>query len=388
MKKLLMGPYSFDALKVEKDSNGRAIVRAKIMKAGRLRYITPDGKAFYGNISLQELKKAALTASLKPVTVMHPPGLLKPSDVTAYQEGVSADGYDVEKIDGEDWLVGNLVLQSEKAINTAEEGETGVSAGYKRSAIPTDVEGEFDFKDIDINHIAIGCKNPRAAGAGLSLDEAEDDSARIYSFATQQKTKKEVKMKYKLNAVKVGAFSLDEAPIEYNDDDSSTAIDVMVGREGKMVENMQKIQTSMDDAETVHVAAVGELSGENKGLKVKIEELEKKQEGMVSLDDIDARVEEMSGIRAVADKYDIKVEFKTPAEGQRAIVEGVYPDQSFDDAEIPGAYKTITVDEKDVKEVLKSKKALKKGQSLDSGERVSLSQIDADELIKRKKNKR
>ena len=61
MKELLINPWSFDNYTVKKDSQGRATLTAKIMKAGKLKYKTPSGHTFYGKISLDELKKAALT---------------------------------------------------------------------------------------------------------------------------------------------------------------------------------------------------------------------------------------------------------------------------------------------------------------------------------------
>jgi hypothetical protein len=392
MKRLYTNPYSFDAYEVKKDSQGRGIVTAKIMKVGKLKYNTPEGKTFYGNISLEELEKAIPTARHKPVTIKHPPGMLNPSDVTKYQEGISTDNFRIEDMDGEQWLVGDYILQSDKAIETAESGKLGTSAGYFRNAVPTDVDGEFDFVNIDFNHHAIGCDNPRAEGAGLSLDEAEEDSAKVYSFAKQQKPKqkREVIMKRQLNAVKVGAdFSMDEAPIEYDEAGTGTdnAISVLIDREGKLVSHMEKMQESMDNAEEAHKEREGELSGENKALKAKVEELEKEKETMISLDEVDEISNERSGIKDEIAARGIEGTFKTILEGKRMVVEHDFPDQSFDDAEIEGAYKTRNVDKKDVDERRKSREALKNADktSMDS-RKVPLSKIDPKELKKKIKN--
>ncbi len=393
MKYLLTNPYSFDAVTVERDSQGRGVVSAKIMKAGRLKYQDEKGNTFYGNISLEELKKAAPSAGMKPITIKHPPGLVKPSDVTRYQEGVSADGYEVKEIDGEQWLVGPAILQSDLAIKTAETGKLGVSSAYNRKAVPTGTKGEFDFIDIDINHIAIGCDNPRAEGAGISLDEAEEDSAKIYSFAKAAKPKKkEVIMKRVLNAVKVGDFSLDEAPITYDEEGTGTeqAIAKFQERETKSVLHMSKMQESMDEAEETHKTALGTATGENKALKKQVEDLETKQKTMISMDDLDAKVGELAEVKEQAVFHKVKDAFGTPFDGKKLVVAAVFPDESFDDSEIEGAYKTIKGNAKDSAEMRKSKEALKnqRDQSMDSGDKVSYSQIDIQAIKKFKDNKK
>ncbi len=382
MKELITNPYSFDTYKVERNRHGQAVVTAKIMKAGRLKYQDKNGKIFHGNITLDGLNKAASTAKLKPVTIKHPPQLLTPEDVSHYQEGMSADDFKVESVDGEDWLVGSLVLTTERAIKTAEDGKLGVSAGYFRfdnDEAKFDENGDLDFSP-DINHIAIGCDNPRAEGASISLDEAEDDSARIYSFAEKQQItpKHEVsRMKEKLSAVKVGALSMDEAQIEYDEAESKNAIEVLRSREDVIVAHVNAMQESMDNMAKEHEQAIGDLSGENKGLSAKVEELEKEKENMVSLDDLDALVQERSEIQADLDARGIKETFKTILEGKKMVVVHDFPNRSFDDSEIDGAYKTRNVDEKDMAERAKSKKALAgvQNNSMDSGNKVSYSQV-------------
>ncbi len=387
MKELLTNPYSFDAYKIGRDSQGRAVIDAKIMTTGKLRYVTVDGDEYYGNITLDALNKAVPTAKMKPITVKHPPDMISPSDVTKYQEGISADNYRVEEIDGKPWLIGPVILQSDRAIGTAESGKLGVSAGYYRDAIPTDVDGVYNFENIDINHIAIGCDNPRAEGAGLSLDEAEDDSARIYSFAKQQTPKKqEVIMKQKLNAVKVGEFSLDEAPIKYDEAGEGTeqAISTLAERETKLVTRLEEVQISMDEAEEVHKKELGDATGEVKALTAKVEELEKENENKISLDEVDAMAEERADVKAELAAREIDVNFKTIKEGKKLVVEHDFPNQSFDESEIEGAYKTRNVDKKDLAERKKSEKALESATSMDSGDKVSVSQLTIAAIKKNK----
>lgn len=400
MKELLINPYSFDAGKVERDRHGRATVKAKVMKVGRLKYKMPDGSVVYGNITREGLDKAAKTAGLKPITVRHPPKLVDSKDVMNYMEGVSADDFKVEDIEGEEWLTGTYILQTEKAINTAEAGDLGVSPGYFRfeDGKPVIKNGEMVFTP-DINHHAIGCRNPRASGASISLDdealisldEAEDDSAWIYSFAKAAKPKKkEVIMKRVLNAVKVEGFSLDEAPIEYDEAGTGTeqAIAKFQERETKTVAHMSKMQESMDEVEETHKTELGTATGENKALKKQVADLEEAQKTMISMDDLDSKVGELAEVKEQAVFHKVKEKFSTPFGGKKLVVAAVFPDESFDDSEIEGAYKTIKGNSKDSAEMRKSQEALRKAGnlSMDSGDKVSFSQIDIQAIKKYKDN--
>ncbi|MBU2648522.1 DUF2213 domain-containing protein [bacterium] len=366
-------PYSIDSYQIERDRHGQAYVNARIMKVGKLRYTSPEGKTYYGNISLDALQKAIPTARIKTVTIKHPPEMLTASNRMKYQEGTSADGFKIEEYKGEQWLTGPVVLASDRALKTAESGKLGVSAGYYRTAVRTDDPEVFDFTDIDINHIAIGCDNPRAEGAGISLDESEAGTVLVFE-KQQHNSKQKVQMKELLPAVKVGAFSLDESPIEYADE-SSSAIEKFKAREKQLISQIQTTQGSLDEA-----------TGELKAVKVQKEELETKLENTISMDDLKAQVKALSEVQALAKQHKIEAEFDTPLAGKKLIVSKVYPNQSFDDSEIEGAFKTIQANPKDTAERLKSKEALK-GASMDSmpGKKTSLSRVDVNSLKPKKK---
>lgn len=364
MKQLITNPYNYSKYTLERDSHGRAIVSAKIMTNGRLKYKLRNGSIFFGNISLDNLNKAAKTANLKPVTIGHPPGLLKPSDVTKYQEGISASDFDVKEIDGKHWLVGSLILQSEKAIEAAESGGLGISAGYLRNIDMKnlDVQDDIEFHP-DINHIAIACPDPRAKGASISLDEAEDDSARIYFFANQQKPKKKgIIMKDKFYAVKVGDFSMDEVSIEY-DEEGKGVVDAIAkaqNREERFVKRISDMHESMDNKEKTHKEKNSELEGANKILLEQNEAMKNEMENMVSLDNIDERIEVLAEVHETAKINGVTGKFKTDLEGMKAIVDKISPEHSLDDAGVRGAYHVIRADPKDAKERRISKEALEK----------------------------
>lgn len=383
--KLITNPYSFDSVTIREDAHGRATVKAKIMKVGQLRYLDQSGKEFFANINLDDLERAKTSVALKPITIKHPQGMLTDKDIKLYQEGVSADNGKIEEIDGETWLTNDIVLTTETAKNVAREGKLGISAGYYRDAVPNGVN-IVDFKDIDINHIAIGCDNPRANGAELySLDSSESITGRIFDLDKTQH-KNEVSMEKRiLNAVKGQGFSLDEAPIEY-DATSSPAIEKLVNREkalvGQFESEVGKNKQSFDEQTEKLKSENGNLSGEVKGLKTKTEELEKKLEGSMSMDEAQNKIKELSDIQAVATTHGMDIKFSTPFDGKKAVVEKVYSGQSFDDGEIDGAYKTITANPKDSSEMIKSKQALQSSSNIIG--RVSLSQIDFSNLKKRR----
>lgn len=384
---LLTNPYSFDEIdpeKIKPDIHGRVKVRAKIMTTGKLKYIGPDGKPWIANVRLEDLEKARSTLAYKPVTIKHPPALLDGASVTAYQEGVSADNGAIEEIDGKQWLVSDLILQSDRAINTAKEGKLGVSAGYYRKALPAN-GNEFDFSDIDINHIAIGCLNPRAEGAEIySLDDAESEAGMLYPAKQQNPTKEVKQMKQTLNAVEVGAFSLDEAQIDY-EEGSEGAVKTFQNREKKLVKQIKDLQVSMDDKEQEHKEKFGEVSGDLKVKNAKIEELEKKLEDSVSMDDVGEYADNLSKVREEAKFWGIKDEVKDIGEGMRLVCETARPGISFDDEEIPGAYKGIVSDKKQTKKKIESDKALANASSMDDKTKVSFSQLDIGMLRKSKK---
>ena len=388
--KLITNPYSLDDCKLEFDKNGYGHAQAKIMKVGKLRYVDQKGETFFADVSLDELEKVKNTAVPMDITIRHPSDLLSPKDVQEHSHGTTLGKPEIKEIDGEQWLVDGVILKTEKAINTAEAGQLGTSAGYWRDAVRID-DGHVKFEDIVPNHLAIGCFSPRAKGAELfSLDSSDSEHGRIFELDKQQTLKKEVRMKRTLNAVKGQGYSLDEAPIEYADE-SDGAVETMAMRQkaliGQFDTELEKVKKSFDDKVSDLETKNGELSGENKALKTQNEELEEKLKNSVSMDEAKTQIKEMADIQAECQARGIEDEFNTPLEGQRLCVEKDNPGVSFDDNEVPGAYKTLKkIEPKDAAELKKSKKALAdaKGGSMDSMNKVSIAQMDIVALKKAK----
>jgi ribosomal protein S20 len=150
----------------------------------------------------------------------------------------------------------------------------------------------------------------------------------------------------------------------------------VVASRNSMATALQDQRVQLDDA-----------NGELKGLKSKVEALEKTVEKSVSVDEVGAMVKNLSKVQAKADYY--KVDYSEDdgeIEIMRKVAKAVDPDTSYDDAELPGMWKTLKTNVKDTKEMIASRKS--RGQSNDdnsqSGHGVSLSQIDAATFFKRK----
>ncbi|GAF70155.1 unnamed protein product, partial [marine sediment metagenome] len=329
MKQLITNPYildqySFDTKELIEDRHGRITVPAKIMKVGQLKYMTPSGQEIYANISFDDLEKAKATITNKPVTIGHPPVMLNPDNVMKYQQGISADNARIEEIDGEQWLVNDLILQTTKAKNTVKEGKLGISAGYYRDAVSKGLN-VVDFKSIDGNHIAIGSPSPRAKGAGISLDSSESDFGQIIDLDTQQPTKGVGIMKRKLNAVSQG-FSMDEASIDHADDAGTiAAFDLMETREKTLVlqarDQIEKQNKSFDDMKTDLETKNSELSGESKALKTQVDELTEAAKDTISMDDALEYGKKFNSVETACKKRGIETEFKTIEAGMRLCVE-------------------------------------------------------------------
>ncbi len=232
--KLLQNPYSVDDCKLEFDGNGYGRAQAKIMKVGKLRYTDQKGNPYFADISLDELKKVQNTAVPMDITIRHPKDLLSSEDVQSHSHGTTLGKPEIKEIDGEQWLIDGVILKTKEAINVAESGQLGTSAGYWRDAIEVN-EGNVKFEDIVPNHLAIGCFSPRAKGAELfSLDSSDSESGRIFELDKQQTPKKRERMKRTLNAVSGQGYSLDGAPIEYADE-SDGVVEKLVMREKVLV---------------------------------------------------------------------------------------------------------------------------------------------------------
>jgi len=293
-------------------------------------------------------------------------------------QGVSAEEFNIENIGGTNWLVGDFVLQSKDAITNYKEAsrlgnKVYISAGYWRDAEEAGQE-TVDFKNIEINHFAIGVHMPRAEGA--SLDES--DGAVLIGETHNNKGDLEIMFKNKLPKFSTPGFSLDEASIEY-EKESLSAVDKMIQREEKALSEIQRLNTDLADQKK----SFDEASGANEALKIQIKDLKEKLDKSISMDELDTHVQELTEVKTRAAKLGIDTEFKTVEEGKKIIVDSVYG-KSFDSALVDGAYSTLPNDDEYNKQKINSEKKLagmnnSAGMSMDSANKT-IAQMSVEEV--------
>ncbi len=364
MRDLVIKGYSNDAV-YEEDANGAIRVSARVMKTGLLKYTDPRGVNYTANISEQELENSISTAGLKPIIHLHGKDMIDPDNYRDQMSergvGTSAENFRVEEKDGEQWLVGDFVIQNKDEIELVkkakvENKKVWVSSGYYRDPVQTGASS-FDFKNIKFNHYALNVGTPRAKGASLDSIDA--------IIGETQNNKNEVNMKYVL---------ADEMPVEY-DEKPSGAIDIFKSRENKLKDEVQlqhsiiaENKKSMDDA-----------AGKIQGFELQIAELNKKLENTCSMDDLDTKVQELTDVKADATERGVDIkECKNVFEVKKKAVETVF-DKSFDDALVEGAYSALPAI-KDSKDIIKSKEKLTNAGKKSMDSVVSISRMSPNEI--------
>lgn len=102
----------------------------------------------------------------KPVTIEHPDDFVNSSNYDKLAVGFVRD-VSKKKVNGQDVLVGNLIITKNDAIKIIKDGKKFLSCGYDCDIVEKD--GEFYQKNIRGNHVAL-CDNPRA-GITMIIDE-------------------------------------------------------------------------------------------------------------------------------------------------------------------------------------------------------------------------
>ena len=114
----------------------------------------------------------------KPVTFDHPDEDVNVGNYKSYAVGYVRDVHQ-GKADGQDVILGNLVITDQDAIDAIESGEhTDLSCGYECD-IKDDGNGHYAQNNIRGNHVAL-CKEGRAGNARI-VDSVNDDMHR-YKF--------------------------------------------------------------------------------------------------------------------------------------------------------------------------------------------------------------
>jgi hypothetical protein len=251
--------------------------------------------------------------------------MLSTNDYRKYTIGVSSENLSIKSFDGVNWIYGDLIIQDQEGIDLIKSKKNNgdkiyISAGYWRDKYSLDSKTAI-FKNIVVNHIAIGVYIPRANGA--SLDSKINKTKTI-------EVKKEI-MTIKKTLLKNNDYSIDSLDIEY-DESQENVINSLLLRE-------QKILDAADKNKSEFLKSMDEAEGAKQALEAKIKDLEKKLENSFSKDEF----EEYEKVKENAVKHGVTEKFKDIKEGKRLTLEKVY-NKSFDEKHIDGAYAVLEAD--------------------------------------------
>lgn len=140
-----------------------------------------DGDSTEVNVDrpYKEVFDASTLASFenKPVTVEHPDEEVNVGNYKDYAVGYVRDVHQGKTSDGQDVILGNIVITDQQAINDIEEGKhTNLSCGYDCDILGDD--GSYFQHKIRGNHVAL-CECPRA---GITKLQDAIDEMHKYKF--------------------------------------------------------------------------------------------------------------------------------------------------------------------------------------------------------------
>ena len=166
----------------------------------------------------------------KPVTFDHPDEDVNVGNYKDYAVGYVRDVHQ-SKVNGQDVIVGNLVITDQDAINAIESGEhTDLSCGYDCD-IRDDGSGNYAQNNIRGNHVAL-CKEGRAGMAKIIDSIAKKDSIRDANITYKLRRAKNDYEEYVVQAYKDGKKY--EVATYYTDDwqDALATIQAIARKQG------------------------------------------------------------------------------------------------------------------------------------------------------------
>ena len=150
-----------------------------------------------------EVMSKATIASFenKPVTFDHPEENVNVGNYKSYAVGYVRDVKQGKTNEGEDVIMGNLVITDQEAINAIEEGNHNeLSCGYDCDIVDTD--NGYEQHNIRGNHVAL-CECGRAGNARIIDSKVKDSTNVVDMFEHTMKIKKsDVDVNYLKKALK------------------------------------------------------------------------------------------------------------------------------------------------------------------------------------------
>lgn len=140
------------------DDNGYLVTTAKLARIGAMQYLGEEigkesGKVYDVHVDPDDLFNDATIKSFEnmPVTIEHPTEMYV--DANNWQELAVGHISNIRKDETGEFLIGDVVVNSPKAIKIIQDGKIEVSCGYDADLI--DADGKIKKANIKGNHLAI-----------------------------------------------------------------------------------------------------------------------------------------------------------------------------------------------------------------------------------------
>ena len=140
------------------DGNGYLVTTAKLARIGAMQYLGEEigkesGKVYDVHVDPDDLFNDATVKSFEnmPVTIEHPTEMYV--DANNWQELAVGHISNIRKDETGEFLIGDVVVNSPKAIKIIQDGKIEVSCGYDADLV--DADGKIKKANIKGNHLAI-----------------------------------------------------------------------------------------------------------------------------------------------------------------------------------------------------------------------------------------
>ena len=140
------------------DDNGYLVTTAKLARIGAMQYLGEEigkeqGKVYDVHVDPDDLFNDATIKSFEnmPVTIEHPTEMYV--DANNWQELAVGHISNIRKDETGEFLIGDVVVNSPKAIKIIQDGKVEVSCGYDADLV--DADGKIKKANIKGNHLAI-----------------------------------------------------------------------------------------------------------------------------------------------------------------------------------------------------------------------------------------
>lgn len=154
----------------ERTDEGYLRIYATVSRVGELSYRNTDGTERIEVLSRDELfnQDSLDSASMKPITLLHPPEPVGPKNVDRYMVGMNSH----KLIQDGDFLQVVATITRQDAIDAIEAGAREISAGYSVN-VEQRADGKYSQINRRYNHFAIVPKGRAGSDVRIHMDAAD-----------------------------------------------------------------------------------------------------------------------------------------------------------------------------------------------------------------------